>query len=70
MIGRRQVSRSAGNRTYLDLRPRPMRRTGLRMTPGLGSKNWDMGTETAQATTPTHGYEPTREGAMMRAIGS
>src|SRR5258708_39744782 len=24
-----------------------MRRTGLRMTPGLGSKNWDMGTETA-----------------------
>src|SRR5260221_169639 len=29
-----------------------MRRTGLRMTPGRGSKNWDMGTETAHANTP------------------
>jgi hypothetical protein len=40
-----------------------MRRTGLRMTPGLGSKNWDMGTETAQANTPTHGYAGTGEDA-------
>src|SRR5260370_35478169 len=29
-----------------------MRRTGLRMTPGRGSKNWDMGTETAPPHTP------------------
>ena len=34
------------------------------MTPGLGSKNWDMGTEAAQANTPTHGYAETREAAM------
>src|SRR5436309_10612515 len=29
-----------------------MRRTGLRMTPGRGSKNWDMGTETAARARP------------------